>query len=165
MGKKNKKSHEQRRQKKIARSKARRKQRICIQGSSVSVKNPCLSKIDYHWWLTHGLNYLNSNYEEGIWDPICDIYAGQTPPEPAELLHRLVTKLNIKDPTKATEKENFLLAWCLGVKNEALYGIIFGLTSILTKENPEMTSEEFRQPYNGGVWAFFDKYVKSKVLG
>ena len=164
MAKKNKKAHEQRRQNKMARTKARKKKKISLRGSSVSLKSPSFSEAEYHWWLAHGLNYLNSDYGSGTWAPICDIYEGQTPPSPPELLHSVITKHKI-DPENATKQENFLCAWCLGVSNEALYGIIFGLTMTLTKENPEMNSEDIRQPHNGKVWEFFDEYVKSKVLG
>ena len=163
MGKR-KKEFEQRRQKKIARSKVRRKKKLLIRGASVSLKSPSFSQTEYSWWLAHGLNYLNSDYASGTWDPICDIYEGQTPPPPPELLHSVITKHKI-DPENATKQENFLCAWCLGVSNEALYGIIFGLTKMLTKENPEMDLKDMRQPHNGKVWEFFDEYVKSKVLG
>ena len=72
----------------------------------------------YHFWLAHGINYILSNYEEGLWEPLFpDIY-GENPTIPTEVAQVLVDKGLDNAATGNTSRPyQVAIAWAVTPRN------------------------------------------------
>ena len=111
---------------------------------------------EYGTWLAHGVNYLVSNYEAGIWEPLFpDIYEGRT-------VSRESAMVALHDKFwKGPGEDDFLpegeapCAWALQERRPAY---IFRQMALLElrKENPRDAEALLMQPHNPVVWSVFN---------
>lgn len=181
---KNRKAQEKRRQKKqakqkttrgarlaaykreIAKAKARQKKlwevRSLMRGGETLTP---LSDEDYVFWLCHGVNYIASDSEKGVWSPIFeDIYQG-TLPEPEAIATKVMTAYHEELEAEGAFKgvPRAVLAWSVTDKSIVT---IYKHEAVrrLREKDPECDAESLaRAPHNPTVWTLMDK-VKERSL-
>lgn len=181
---KNNKAQEKRRQKKLAKHKAKRPSRVAafhleqarrenrrtkllearklLQGGEYLTP---LGDEDYIFWLCHGANYLASDSETGVWSPVFeDIYQG-TLPDPESVAQKVLGAYQ-----KELEAEGAfggvpraVLAWT--VTDRSIVTIYkHEAVRRLREKDPECDAESLaRAPHNPTVWTLMNK-VKERSL-
>ena len=179
------KKSDHRRQKKLARKKAKRKPRLEAFKSNLQEQGrlkmsklkkalslltsqadtPLLDDEEYLFWLCHGANYLASDSQVGHWDPLFeDIYQGRMPAP--ETLAQKVMEVFHEDIMEDTDKSPIakaVLAWTMtevhivsAYKQEAIRRIL--------EKYPDCDAEATaRQPGNPILWSLMDM-AKAKSI-
>jgi hypothetical protein len=181
---KDRKQQEKRRQKKIAKQKANRGDRVAafkaeqaqraahrkkivdwrgLLKGAVSV--PPLSDEDYTFWLCHGANYLASDSEQGIWAPLFeDIYQGRLPPPESiaqRVLHAYQAQLEAEGKFGGIPRA--VLAWTV-TDRQVVSVYKHEAVRRLAAKNPGGDVEALaRSPHNPVVWGMMDQ-VKARSL-
>lgn len=115
----------------------------------------------YVWWLAAGMNFLSSDYDEGVWDPpFPGVHANDPPSAEAmlEWLHR--THWNEASNTFRTKKGRALFGWFF-MGPEGVYGIV----QKILKE-AKLHNEDPRAAASGHAWKIFNDvggHVDSKL--
>ena len=107
----------------------------------------------YLFWMAHGCNYLASNYDEGVWDPLFPgIYEGNLV-APEQVAQRILKKYEKKEGKKGIE----VLAWTVQGR-KLLYAYYKQVLQHLAEKKPDGDAEDLiRQPHNGIVWGWFQE--------
>jgi hypothetical protein len=162
--------HSQKKQKKVlkARDRAdavrRRKQAEVAQAASAKAKADSFSDEDYLFWLTHGVNYLVSNYEQGTWTPLFPSIYENPPvmPEPEDVARGIMEKFNAGGPEWPLEGKA-ALAWAVTDKN-VVYVYYRETVRRLRTNDPTCDPEAVcRTAFNGVIWQVFG-FLKEKLL-
>ena len=157
MGKQKKQQAAKRRQKKEATKKASRKARL---RPPVKRAAPEMSPEAAQKWKAHGVNYILSNYAEGIWDPLFEeIYEDEDyVPDQDTLARRIFDKFGYTH-TDWPAEARAALAWIVSPpKVVTLYHQI-ALGRILEAGEP---SDNVYAPHNSTVWGVFE-YLKKEL--
>lgn len=121
---------------------------------------PDISDDEYTFWLCHGANFLASNYEQGHWEPIFDIYDDERLPTPEIIAQKVMGwySAEMAQDGPLPPQPRAVLAWTMVEKPEIR---IYRYQAILDQgktakdfENPESM---IRKPYNTVVWAIMNK--------
>jgi len=184
MSKKNSKDAEKRRQKKRAKQKAQRGSRLVAYRTEQARKAAYPSKLraareltkggaslpplgdeDYTFWLCHGANYLASDSETGVWNPLFeDIYTG-TLPDPESIaqkvLHTYSAELEAEGKFGGVPRA--VLAWTVTDRSIVTIYKHEAVRRLLEKDSECDAEGLARQPYNPTVWSLMDK-VKARSL-
>lgn len=185
--KKNRKAIEQRKRKKALKRKkgrparlARRKDQEVLRAIKKAktlqaahlmkdgVQVPDITDEEYVFWLCHGANFMVSDEEQGVWDPLFeDIYSGQVP-DPEAVAQRVLSKYEAEFQAEGgmTGVPHAVLAWTLTEKPQMrIYK--YEAERQLREKNPELDDEAItelaRQPHNGTVWGILAK-TKARSL-
>lgn len=178
------KDQEKRRHKKLARQKAHRGERVAAYKAEQARKALYYAKLqaarqltrggeslaplgdeDYTFWLCHGANYLASDSETGVWNPLFeDIYTG-TLPLPEDIAQKVIRTYQQELDTEGTfgGVPRAVLAWT--VTDRAIVTIYkHEAVRQLRAKDPECDAEALaRAPHNPTVWSLMDK-VKARSL-
>lgn len=117
------------------------------------------------WFMLHGMNYLNSDYATGTWQPLYDVYADDlTEMPPIRQVFSEVCAKHYNEETKTwTDHGQLLAAWMM-VAPETMRGIRMALLSHLAAEdNVEQAANELVKPHHPAVWAFFHDQIVSRL--
>ena len=181
---KNNKDAEKRRQKKLAKQKAQRGPRLVafraeqarqtayqtkLREARALTKGgeslPPLGDEDYTFWLCHGANYLASDSETGVWNPVFeDIYTG-TLPAPENIAQRVLHTYaaQLASEGKFNGVPRAVLAWTVTDRSIVTIYKHAAVRQLLEKD-PKCDAEALaRSPYNQTVWSLMDR-VKARSL-
>ena len=117
---------------------------------------------DHLFWLAHGVNYLASDYDNGIWNPIFDgIYEGK-PATPADITRGILERYTDGEGG-FTDEANPILAWT--VQDKAIVYVISreakrSVKLLTPKAHAGATARLPKQP---AVWEVFNE-IRSSVL-
>lgn len=122
----------------------------------VKKAKPLMQPQEYVFWVMHGINFLVSNYDEGIWDPLFpEIYEGVLPSAETvaqRILHRFKDKKD--DP-----REGLSIGWSV----QPISTIhIYYLASVKAARvaNPESSPAEVlelaKKPMSPYTWKIFN---------
>ena len=111
---------------------------------------------EYRWWLAHGANFLVSDYENGEWNPIFDIYAGQDAPTPQQMLSKIYDVFGPEDRNGLASA-----AWIV-LDSPVIYGYTREIIKQAGKK-VDMPEVEVKKPYNGILWEYLTDQIKAKV--
>ena len=171
---KDKKDQAKRRQKKMAKQKSSRGARLeayrterifrARELNKGVASVAMLSDDDYLFWLCHGVNYLTSDSEQGLWDPLFeDIYAGAMP-DPEMVAQAVMTRYH--DEMEAGEFGGLpraVLAWTV-LDRDVMSIYKHEAVRRIKALDPECDAEDqARKPHNPTVWTLMDK-VRARSL-
>lgn len=160
---------ERRRQKKIIQKQVQRKEKQRLAKSQAKpikipdVETRTFSDAQWVFWLAHGVNYLISDYDKGLWTPLfTGIY--ETPPRlptPEEIAQGVMGKYH--DTKEWPLEAKAALAWT--VSDRKLIFVYYLESLRRTRgEQPEVDVEALvREPHNPQVWSVFN-FLKQKIL-
>jgi hypothetical protein len=103
----------------------------------------------YDFWLAHGCNYLWSDYSEGLWTQLFDLYEEAARPYQVATVLKTVQHLPEKTPVDLRRKRA-LVRWCRQTLAD-LYRV-------------ELRYGEFRGPHQGELWQFFERFRQGAEL-
>ena len=181
---KNKKAMEQRRAKKAQRRRkdrplrmverqnkrireAMRKAKV-FQAASLlkdGVSVPDITDEEYVFWLCHGANFLASNEDEGLWEPIFEgIYEGGQPDEET-VAQKVMARYSdaIASDDALVGVPHAVIAWTITEKPQVrIYK--YEAERRLQEKDPDCNAEELaRQPHNPVVWGLMSE-IKQRSL-
>ena len=166
---KNRKQIEARRRQKTADRAKRNKSYAPPRAPKPVVKqdNP-LERMKNIWFVLHGLNYLASDYANGTWEPVVDIYGDEIQINQIPSLQDVFVKVADKHfdgQTKTwTPKGKLLAAWLM-VPPETMRGIRMALLGHLAQQvTVEAAADELVKPHNPAVWGFFNDQIISHLV-
>lgn len=185
MSKKNRKAMAARRQKKAEKQKKNRKERLArrkdrevleairkdkvLQAAHLmrdGEKVPDITDEEHIFWLCHGANFLASDEEQGIWEPIFDgIYNGGPVPEAEQVaqtvMNRYAKEIDSEETLSGVPRS--VLAWTVTDKS-AVRIYRYEAERRLREKDPECDAEALaRQPHNPVVWGVMAE-VKKRTL-
>ena len=111
---------------------------------------------EYLFWLIHGLNYLHSNYEEGIWKPLYNIYGGKVP-EVEEVQQKIISRFSKNGDLTVTGE---MLGTWLSQEPADVYAVQRGILRTIKaemKEYPDHIEAAAKAPHYGPVWSVFSE--------
>lgn len=188
--KKNNRQAEKRRAKKALRQKAKRPARMerrtaqrkvqeilrairrskTLQAASLlqdGVKVPDITDDEHIFWLCHGANFIASDEENGVWDPIFENIYGPEAMLPAaenvaqRVLSKYVTEIEAEEDLSGVPRS--VLAWTVTEKSTVrIYK--YECEKRLHDKDPECDAHALaREPYNTTVWAVM-AMVKARTM-
>lgn len=105
------------------------------------------SGVGYDFWRAHGVNYLASDYEEGLWSPLFpEIYQGSV--IRSDILFRRILSHLLDDTGRLTEKGLKCILW-VSFKPEELHKMVYRV-----QRYANIHKGESRQPSDPHVWTF-----------
>ena len=130
------------------------------------VQVPDITDDEYVFWLCHGANFLASNEEEGLWEPIFEgIYNGRLP-DPETVAKTVLDKYAAEmeaDSEEFTGIPHSVLAWTLTEKS-MIRVYKYEAERRLLEKDPECDAAELaRQPHNPVVWGVMAE-IKQRSL-
>jgi len=119
------------------------------------------SEDDQLFWLAHGANYLASDYDEGIWNPVLEsLYVGDIP-TPASLTQAIISRFKKGEELDVQGKA--VLAWTVQ-ERPLVYLFAREIQRSVRKADPDCDAKATaRMPKHPVVWEAFQA-IKSKVL-
>jgi len=164
VSKKNKGQATKCRQKKLARRRAGQPLRLAIyklraKKLTRQLKNggniPNITDDEYIFWLAHGANFLVSNEEDGLWEPIFDgIYEEGRIPDEETVAQTVMGRYaeEFDSDEEFTGIPHTVMGWALSEKSSVrIYK--YEAERRLREHDPECDATELaRQPYNPVVW-------------
>jgi len=112
----------------------------------------------YGFWACQGINYLASDYDEGVWDPpFPEIYEenGDMLPDPDRVQEYIYKHIDPESPTFSRIGRTLMGFWMAG--SEGIYGL-----SLQATKRAEEAGEDPYGPSQASLWAFF-REVHDKV--
>jgi hypothetical protein len=162
---KNKERDQGKRRQKAALKSARRRANLAKQPKTKPLSNlgtDQLSDEEWVFWLAHGVNYILSDYDQGVWSPLFEgIYEGKTM-TPEEIAGEVMGQYTGVKEWPATAKA--ALAWT--VSDRTVVHIYYREAlrrALSTGVEPEVAREQIRQPHNPVVWELFN-FLQHKLL-
>ena len=175
MGGKNKELVAQKRRQVAAAREAERRRKAAIKKeklkggtSTSSVRQEALKLTDdqfpddtHLFWLCHGVNYIVSNHEQAIWNPLFpEIYEGKLP-IPEAVAERVVNKYS--EFAEWPIEGKAALGWTVQSK-EVVYVYYKEAHRRLMSRYPDGDAEELcRQPHDLVLWGLFN-FLKERLL-
>lgn len=164
-----KKKTTKRRQKAIERRTQKRKRKATVETRRLAgirkrkdeITQEMLSDTQMCFWRAHGINYILSDYEEGVWTPVFEgIYDGNLPS--AEEVAQLITaRYQGVDPWPQEAKA--ALGWAVSDR-KVVYIYYQEAIRRLKTTYPDKNVESIAlEPHQPEVWALFN-YMREKVL-
>ena len=164
MAKKNKALRHQLQKQKKALQKTRRAKTLRKMHSPIANKVTELLFPDdkMRFWLTHGVNYILSDYKKGEWSPLFPaIYEGQPPPEAVDAISTAILAKYGQEGFDWPTEAKTAFAWTLQ-KRAVVYGYCRTAVRNLRDKNPGEDAEALAvQPHNPVVWELFTALSKS----
>ena len=100
----------------------------------------------YLYWLAHGVNYLHSDFEEGVWDPLFDIYDGKVYTQ-EDIQKKLKSKF-YREKSGWTDQGTLLSGWSVQEPSK-VHSFFRKLARVIGKKAA-------REPHNPFVWDVFN---------
>jgi hypothetical protein len=111
----------------------------------------------FAWWLAAGLNYLCSDYEEGVWKPpFPEAHTGDPPSAETMLTWLNSTHWNSERESFRTKDGRVLFGWFF-MGPEGIFGVAKKAT-----EQAQLHGDDPRKPMSGHVWKVFNT-IKTKT--
>ncbi len=120
---------------------------------------------DQIFWLAHGANYIASDYDQGIWDPLLEdlYYAGEQGITSDRLVEAVSSRFLANEDDELSDIGKAILAWTTQSK-ETVYLLSREAVRAVRKADPRCNSKETsRHPANPAVWQVFHE-IKNQVL-
>jgi len=109
---------------------------------------------DTLFWLAHGVNFLASDYGEGIWDPLLEgIYQGHIV-GPDTIARTVSEKFGINEEGELSDTGFACLAWT-AQDQRTVYGFSREALRRVKVKTPDGAIEACREPGNPIVWEMF----------
>lgn len=160
---KNRRDQKRRQQKKALERRTARRRAAKLKLTSKKNKGPSLnafSEEDQMFWVGHGANYLASDYENGVWDPIVEeIYNGT--PLTIKALSEAVLKRYQDNDGDVPPSGKAVITWTVQDRS-TIYLFARKALRAIKKNNPDTDADvAVRQPKNPLVWEIFQG-IKAK---
>jgi hypothetical protein len=109
---------------------------------------------EYEFWLLHGMNFLTSNYAEGVWSPLFpDIYeTGFDSLDRTTIMKRLSESHLDPETNRLSETGTRCFAW-VALKPKEMWELVFRIRRSQTHELRDKSWIESRKPANPSVWS------------
>ena len=122
---------------------------------------PDITDEEYLFWLCHGINFLMSNDEEGIWDPMFDgIYEGQIPSE-EQIVEKITKVFDLESEEPLTTVGQAVVGWSVSERN-TIRIFKFEAERRIREKFPELdAAEEAAKPHNPVVWSLLSQVTQS----
>lgn len=166
---------QQRRQKKNRKDKARRKAYLAekretkarrkdvldlMQDSSLV---PDITEDEYVFWLCHGANFLVSDQENGVWDPLFDDIYEDKLPTAENVAQRVINRFGMGEEGSPSPEALAVLAWTVSDKS-AIRVYRYEALNRMSKKDPLCDAEKaVKRPANSVVWDLMNQ-VRDRVL-
>ena len=108
------------------------------------------------FWLVHGINFLASDYDEGLWRPVFpSVYDGEEV-DPEDIARRVMTHFSDQLDDDGWNIGKMVVAW--SVQNSGTLFTYYQTALRLVRDaDPEVDAEQVvRLPHNGVVWRLFE---------
>ncbi len=135
--------------------------RLLKDGQSV----PDITDEEYVFWLCHGANFIASDEESGLWEPLFEgIYEGTIPKAESvaqAVMNRYSAEIEAEDTLRGVPRS--VLAWTVSEKS-AVRIFKYEAERRLQEKDAECDAETLaKQPHNPVVWGIFSE-VKKRTL-
>lgn len=107
---------------------------------------------DYLFWLAHGCNYLNSSYDEGLWNPIFTQLYGGICYTQNQIISYLMDLYFSESEGEWSPIGKVLAAWALQDSKK-----VFLFYRRVLREIKKVDPSTVRQPYLDGLWKLFNE--------
>lgn len=109
---------------------------------------------EYEFWLLHGMNFLSSSYNDGLWTPLFpEAYAATfVALDRTVIMRRLLTSYLNPETNRLSPTGTRCLAW-LGLKPVDMFDFVFRLRRNQTHDKADGGVIESRKPANPSIWA------------
>ena len=119
------------------------------------------------FWISHGINCILSDYDNGVWTPMFEgIYEGHLPAS-AEITQTILNKYNAPDSAgidKWPLEAKSALAWAVSDRNVVYVYYREAHRRLMAAHGGDADIEALaRAPHNPLVWALFN-YMKQQTL-
>ena len=106
----------------------------------------------FGFWACHGINFINSSYDDGIWDPVFEeIYEGALP-DPGDVEAYVYKHIDPEHPKFTRVGRTLMGYWFSGIAG--IYGVAKQAESVA-----DLAGEDPREPACGSVWKLFNELV------
>jgi hypothetical protein len=121
---------------------------------------------EYEFWLLHGMNFIASNYEEGVWSPLFpEAYSpGFAALDRTTITKRLMGSYLDPESNRLSEKGTRCLAW-VALKPKEMWELVFRIRRSQTHEIQDASWVESRKPANPSVWALVQEAMNLIASG
>jgi hypothetical protein len=133
--------------------------------SKMALSKDLFSDDQYYFWLCNGANYLNSDHDKGIWNPIFEQIYGEsgTVPPMDEIMTTAVNAFG--DQSTWTPQSKAATAWLTMDRRQVF---IYYMEAVRRMMQEEKSESDLVQPANPVVWGVFSflykMLVKQKVI-
>lgn len=124
-----------------------------------------MTDTEYAFWLAHGLNCLLSDYDEGLWTPLLEVYDGKGCLTPGEIRAKVFAHFGFPGrEQEVSNREKVVLAWTVQGK-EVVWAYRFEAHHRIQQASPDGDAPTLaKSPANGTVWRMFHDLVFGQVL-
>lgn len=121
---------------------------------------------EYEFWLLHGMNFLTSNYSEGIWSPLFpEVYgAGFSSMDRTTLTKRLMEAYLDPETNRLSETGTRCLAW-VAMKPKEMWEMVFRIRRSQSHGFQDSPWVESRKPANPSVWSILHEALNFVSAG
>lgn len=154
----NKKDQERRRKARLAKRRTHKAQKSA--SDLISNLDP-LPLDEYHFWLCHGANYLNSDWDEGLWEPLYPSIYGGVVPDQHTAIHQAMSGYDMTDPD-IPPSIAVAVAWLFTSAKQMRVFRDTARNAALVEWPNKDPDQEIRRPHNPVVWAMMQE-VKVKA--
>jgi len=118
---------------------------------------------DYLFWIAHGINYLVSNYEEGVWDPLFDgLYEGRVPDSGA--IERAILKRYPPEGEEPLSPEARPVLACAAQDKSVIFIVSREVERAVRKHDRKCdVRSTARKPKHPAVWETFES-IRTEIL-
>jgi len=111
---------------------------------------------DQRFWLAHGVNYIVSDYDNGVWQPLFpEIYDGETPSEEI-IAQRVMDRFEETIKQGGYSDGQAATAWLMQTKQAVFSYRLEALKNVRVAQ-PEADAESLIcQPHTDAVWRVFE---------
>lgn len=141
-----------------ARKETKRAQKRTLRKKTHLLTKEIVSQEDHVFWIAHGINFIHSDLDQGIWDPLYpEIYQG-TLPTP-ETIHARVSKVS---ESLTLEHKELIYSWMVRTRKE--------ITKVIWEAQRRFIGDgglgvtQIKEPKNIWAWSLVDE-VSKEVIG
>ena len=121
---------------------------------------------EYEFWLAHGMNFLSSDYTQGLWEPLFpEAYNdGFTALDRTTIVNRLLGKYLDKDSNRLSPVGTKCLAW-FSLKPREMFDFVWRIRRHQPHPHTDKSWVEARKPANPSVWERVHEAMNTVAAG
>jgi len=162
---KNRSEQEKRRQAKLKRRKKNRGtyQAPPLQAPMIAPKIQL--PIELNLWLSCAINYLASDFETGVWEPLWSDHGKGPFPERVRLFEAVHNRYWDTESQSFQSRLGSVLAGWTMIAEKTIFGLQLGYLQWMTQAQPDKEPiAALLTPHDADVWNFFQTEIRQKLL-
>lgn len=121
---------------------------------------------EYEFWLAHGMNFLSSDYTQGLWEPLFpEVYnEGFTAFDRTTIVNRLLDKYLDKATNRLSPVGTKCLAW-FSLKPHEMFDFVWRMRRSQPHHHTDKPWVEARKPANPSLWERVHEAMNTVAAG